>query len=229
MDATTLQSRIYAGYAQAAKRLGLSYAQYRPADAANPLATQTGSLLAAFNAEDMTYGKPNRYGDPVWYGLFDGRLTQAGDYLVGPGGTFFIASQQLHLPIQCIECNASIRLVRMAPNGVQGAVGAIGYSGLCDSPGESQDVLGVSPANNGGIFVGWPAAIFFGRGRLRNAQALPSSTPEQVGWWILLPHSVPVAIRTGDRLIDDRGRAFVINGAERTDLGWRLAAVEVHI
>lgn len=229
MDALTLQDRIYAGYAKAAKRVGLSYAQYRPSDAANPLTTPHGSLLAAFNAKDMTYGKPNRYGDPVWYGLFDGRLTQAGDYLVGPSGTFFIASQQLHLPIQCVECNGAIRLVRVAPNGAKVAVGAIGYSGLCDSPGESLDVLGVNPANNGGIFAGWPAAIFFGRGRLRNAQALPSSTPEQVGYWVLLPPSVPVAIRTGDRLIDDRGRAFVINGAERTDLGWRLAAIEVHI
>ncbi|MEF3066310.1 hypothetical protein [Pandoraea apista] len=222
MDAITLQNRIYAGYAQAAKRLGLSYAQFRPASAVNPLATQTGNLLAAFNAEDMSYGKPNRYGDPVWYGLFDGRLTQAGDYLVGPGGTYFIASQQLHLPIQCVECNGVVRASRVAS---QSGVGMVGYGGPCGEPGAGGDDYLIGDATG----AGWPASILLFGQREKSISGLPSSS-QQIGWRILLPKSVPLAVvfQASDTLSCNLGRRYVVQGAELTDMGWRLTTTELH-
>jgi hypothetical protein len=45
---------------------------------------------------------------------------------------------------------------------------------------------------------------------------------------IYLPPSVPVALLAGDRVIDDTGRALVIEGAELTRLGYRLQASEAH-
>ncbi|WAL81483.1 hypothetical protein OYT13_16720 [Pandoraea sp. XJJ-1] len=222
MDATTLQNRIYAGYAQAAKRLGLTYAQYRPASAANPLAVQQGTLLAALNAEDMTYGKPNRYGNPVWYGLFDGRLTQAGDYLVGAGGTFFIASQQLHLPIQCVECNVTVRVSRVA---TPAGVGAVGYGGPCGEPGAAGDNYLIGDATG----AGWPASILLFGQREKSISGLPSSS-QQIGWRILLPKSVPqsVIIQASDTVSCSLGRRYVVQGAELTDMGWRLTTTELH-
>ncbi|VVE85015.1 hypothetical protein [Pandoraea sputorum] len=222
MDAITLQNRIYAGYAQAAKRLGLSYAQFRPTAAANPLATQRGSLLVAFNAEDMSYGKPNRYGDPVWYGLFDGRLTQTGDYLVGPGGTFFIASQQLHLPIQCVECNVTVRVSRVA---AQTGVGAVGYGGPCGESGANGDSFLIGDASD----AGWPASILLFGQREKSVSGLPSSS-QQIGWRILLPKSVPqsVVFQASDTVSCSLGRRYVVQGAELTDMGWRLTTTELH-
>ncbi|BDD93533.1 hypothetical protein PanNE5_29730 [Pandoraea sp. NE5] len=222
MDATTLQSRIYAGYAQAAKRLGLTYAQYRPASAANPLAAQQSTLPAALNAEDMTYGKPNRYGNPVWYGLFDGRLTQTGDYLVGPGGTFFIASQQLHLPIQCVECNVRVRVSRVA---TPAGVGAVGYGGPCGEPGAAGDNYLIGDATG----AGWPASILLFGQREKSISGLPSSS-QQIGWRILLPKSVPqsVVIQASDTVSCSLGRRYVVQGAELTDMGWRLTTTELH-
>lgn len=209
MDATTLQSRIYAGYAQAAKRLGLTYAQYRPASAANPLAVQQGTLLAALNAEDMTYGKPNRYGNPVWYGLFDGRLTQAGDYLVGPGGTFFIASQQLHLPIQCVECNRTVSFFRPQQQVLDGENP---YGGTTDE-------------NQTPLMVGWPASVLQGTKGDKDGAVLPGDV--RMPWWsILLPAFPGVLLKSADIITDDIDRRYVISSAELTDLGWRLTAMQ---
>ncbi|WDZ97978.1 hypothetical protein Herbaro_09415 [Herbaspirillum sp. WKF16] len=223
MNAEKLQDKIYAGYGKAALRLGMDNVQFRPAGAGNPLATAGVTLKASFNAEDMKYGKANKYGNAVWWGLFDARLTQAGDYLVGPQGTFFIASQQLHLPIQCVQCNRRIALSRAA---TQSGVGAVGYGGPCGTAGD-QVVVG----EPGGSIAdtGWPASILLFGQRERSATGLPGSV-QQIGWRILLPASVPpgVVINAGDIITDDLGRRYACQGAELTDMGWRITSTELH-
>lgn len=230
MNAAQIHAKIYAGRGKAALRLGLVYNVYRPIQAANPLSNQILSINAAFNAGDNTYKSPNLPGDPIWYGDFDGRLTKAGDYLVCASSSqiYYVAAQQQLLPIICIDCNRSIRIARAAPLGSAGAVGALGYSGIADTSTESSDVLGVNPLNNNGTFIGWPCSMIFGKGRLRNPEALPSGTSEQMGWMVYLPISVPIDVGTGDRIIDDLGRMFVVNGAEQSDIGWRINAIEMH-
>ncbi|AQW28645.1 hypothetical protein ACJBUE_12780 [Ralstonia syzygii subsp. celebesensis] len=229
MNADQIHAKIYAGRAKAALRLGLDYNVFRPTGTGNPLSNQVATIKAAFNAGDNTYKSPNMPGDAFWYGDFDGRLTQPGDYLVHPVNPMdvkYIAAQQQLLPIICIDCNRTVRLSRAAPQGAPGAVGAVGYSGLCDSPTESVDVLGLNPANNGGTFVGWPCAILFG-GKSQAAVGLPGDVKNS-GWRILMPPSVPVVVRSGDILTDDLGKRYAVEGAEQSDIGWRINAQEVH-
>ena len=184
--------------------------------AASPLSNQIGTLKAAFNSGDSTYRAPNLPGDAIWYGDFDGRLTQPGDYLVrvADGQTYFVAAQQQLLPIVCIDCNRSVHITRQQ---TQAAVGAVGYGGMV--PANEVDVLGTSSAL-------WPASILFG-GKSQSAAGLPADVKNS-GWRILLPPSVPVVLKAGDIVIDDLSKRYAIDGAELTDLGWRINAQEVH-
>lgn len=228
MNADQINAKIYAGRGKVAKRLGISYDVYRPVRAGNPLTNQVATIKAAFNAGDGTYKKPNMPGDPIWFGDFDASITRAGDYLVNcfnKGDIRYIAAKQFLLPILIVECNRSVRLLRTKK---EQAVGYIGYSGVDYEVTENDDILGVAPDNNSGKFIGWPCSILFGKGQMKNAEPLPASSSEQVGWQILLPSSVPVLINADDRLIDDLGRKYSISGAEQTDLGWRIKAIEAH-
>ncbi|WP_045736800.1 hypothetical protein [Xanthomonas sp. MUS 060] len=228
MNGEQIQAKIYAGRAKVALRLGLDYGVMRPTQAANPLSNQIATFKAAFNAGDNTYRAADRSGSAVWHGDFDGRQTLPGDYLVrvSDGQTYYIASQQQLLPIVCIDCNRTVRISRPAPLGTAGVVGAVGYSGMCDAPAESVDVIGINPASNGGTFVGWPCSILFG-GRSRTAIGLPADVNNS-GWRILLPPSVPGVLYAGDIVTDDLGKRYVIEGVELTDMGWRIDAQEMH-
>lgn len=231
MNADKVNAKIYAGRGKAALKIGYDYKVMRPLVMSNPLTNQVNTIKAALNAGDNNYLKPNLYGKPIWFADLDGSKVKVGDYLINAANSsqiFFVAAMQSLLPIVCIDCNRSIRLARAAPLGAIGAVGAVAYSGMCDAPAESVDVLGLNPANNGGVFVGWPCSIQFGKGKLKNHDALAAGSDEQMGWQILLPASITSQIKTGDRMLDDSGRMFVVNRAEQTDLGWRLTAIEVH-
>ena len=126
MNGATIQARVWYGYAKSAAILGANYQFYRPAG--NILLEGGGNLLlesggnlreetqgfpgspvatlpVSLNAEDMKYGKPNKYGKATWYALVDGTSIEVGDYFVGPLGTFFIAAMQPLVPILVVECN----------------------------------------------------------------------------------------------------------------------------
>jgi hypothetical protein len=231
MRAEQIHAKIYAGRGKAALRLGVSYDVWRPAQAADPFTNQIATIKAAFNSGDNTYKMPNMPGEAYWFADIDGRLTKAGDYLThaeDPTNIKFIAGQQLLLPIVAVDCNRSVRLSRpVAPSGAA-AVGAMGYSGLCDSAAESVDMLGTSEKVTGGKMIGWPCSILVGKGSLKNSAALPAGTRNQMGWLILLPPSIPIVVNVGDRITDDLGRLYVVDQAEQTDLGWRIYATEVH-
>lgn len=222
MDSATLQNRIYKGYAKAAQRIGPTYTLYRPSTSTNPIVPGNviATLPASFNAEDMTYKKPNKYGHPVWYCLVDGTQTRPGDYLVNGNTTYFIAAMQLTLPIIAVDCNRRVRIGRMPPKNIPGDAG---YSGVVES--QETDVLGTS--GTGGSFVsGWPASILMG-GRSDKDSVLPSGVKSS-GVVILLPPSVPIVIKESDMIQDDLGREYAIYTAEQTDLGWRIQANEEH-
>lgn len=223
MDAATLQNRIYKGYAKAALRIGYLTDQYRPSSATNPLVVgnKINSFNASFNAEDMKYGKPNKYGHPTWFGLYDGSLTQVGDYLKNAhDGTFFIAAQQTNLPILLVQCNRSVQIGRMP---ALNSAGYKGYSGVVNNG--KTDVLGTSDAK-GNFVSGWPASILIA-GKSDKDPILPSSV-KLSGVTILLPVSVPIQIRESDVIQDDIGNEYSIYSVELTDLGWRLQANNEH-
>lgn len=212
MDAAKLQARIYAGYAAAAQRIGYPADQYRPGSAVNPLApaNHLRSLPVSFNAEDMGYKRPNKYGKPTWFGLLDGRLTQVGDYLVSQqDGTYFIAAQQTALPILLVQCNRTIDVLRPQQ---QSGVGAAAYGGNT-SAGETA------------LMRQWPASVLQGTKGEKNDAQLPGDVRSP--WWaILLPAFPGVTLRSADIITDDLARRYVISSAELTDLGWRITAMQ---
>lgn len=221
MDAATINARIYAGRGKAAQRIGYSYTVHRPVSAATALPAPIATIPAAFNAGDNKYAKPNEYGHPIWYADLDGRLVQPGDYLVRtdqPTDVYFVAGMQPLLPIIAIDCPRTVRVTVPVPTT---AIGAVGYSGICDTVGEMTTALGSNAA-------GWPCSITLGKGTQTAATHLPTGSTKQQGWQVLLPPSVPITINAGMRLIDDLGRKYDVVAAELSDLGWRIMANEDH-
>jgi len=211
MDGATLQARIYSGYTKAAQRIGLLFDLYRPTSSNNPTATgnKLATLLASFNNENFNYKDPNKYGNALWYGIFDGAQTKVGDYLVGASGTFFIAGMQPLLPILCVSCNHTINIVRTTQ---QNAVGAIGYGGD-------------TPTNETPIMTGWPASILIGGRARKNDVNLPGDV-DYPGWLILLPAYPGAQIKTRDIIADENNVRYIVIAGELTDLGWRIQATQ---
>ena len=215
MDGPSLQAKIYGGYAKAAQKIGLPYDLYRPLSAASPLGNKVSTLNAAFSSTpDYKFSKPNEYGDPVWSALLNDATTLTGDYLIGNNEKFFIAGKQFLSPVLAIECNRTVKIVRQAD---ETNIGVVDYGGSV--PSKEVEILGTTGAY-------WPASILIG-GKSQKGINLPADT-KQAGWRILLPPSVPVVLTYSDMVIDDLGRRYVIEAAELTDLGWRIAAVEQH-
>lgn len=220
MDGATLQAKIYAGYAKAAKVMGIAYDQYRPVSAALPLGNKVATVkMAVDSGRQYSFTSPNEYGDPTWLALIDDATVQTGDYLVGNNGglntnTYFIAGKQFLLPVLAIECDHAIRISRQVANT---SVGAVPYSGT--TAASEVNILGAPGAL-------WPASILLG-GKSQAGMSLPAGA-KQTGWRILLPPSVPVTIMASDIVTDDVGRRYLIDGAELTDLGWRINANELH-
>lgn len=213
MDAATLQNRIYKGYGKAALRVGYLAELFRPNDATAPLAeaNKVGMLHASFNAEDMGYKKPIKYGDPTVFGLFDGSVTQPGDYLrTSQDGTFFIAAQQTALPILLIKCNAVADFIQPQK---QSGVGALGYGGTTTD-------------NQTPVMTNWPCAIHAASKGDRMDMVLPGDT--KTPWFnIYVPAILAVTLRAGDIVKDNLNRRYTISSAERSDLGWRINAAQV--
>ena len=214
MDGATLQSKVYSGYAKAAKRIGLAHDVYRPADPLNPLAAaaKIATLPAHFRVDDR-FARPNVYGKALWLAYVDGSQLQVGDYLVraglfGPvpaGKTLFVAAMQALLPILCVECNRVVSIGRVdAPAGV----GALAYNG--DAPGTEASYM-----------AGWPASILQGPKGEKNEVGLPGDVRQP--WWVcLLPAWPGLTIEPSDIVTDDLGRRYITSVCELTDLGWRL-------
>lgn len=213
MDARLLQTKIYQGYAKAAKRLGYQCDVFRPAGSGNPLAlvNRIAGVLVSVNAKDFTYSKPNLYGSPIYYGMYDGSVTLPGDYLVrvSDGSIYFVAAQQPHLPIALVECNRTVSVYRPQQ---QTGIGAQGYGGDTD-------------ANETPLMLSWPASLLQGPKGEKSETHLPGDARN--AWAaVLMPAFAGVVLRSDDILIDDLARRFVLSSVELTDLGYRMTAMQ---
>src|SRR5450830_590971 len=209
MESAKLQSKIYKGYGQAAKRIGPINTVYRATSALAAMGQTVAAINASFNSEDMTYSRPNKYGKPTWFGLFDGTLVRVGDYLVGEQGAFFVAQMQLTLPILMVQCNRTVNFLR-AP--AAAGVGALGYGGITEE-------------NEQTLMSGWPASVLQGTKGEKGDAVLPADT--KTPWWnILVPAYPGVVLRSSDIATDDLDRRYTISSAELTDAGWRLTAMQ---
>ena len=212
MDPYTLQDRISRGMGTAARAAGFPYDAYRPISADAPLAPEHRFLRlpALFNARDPRFGQASAYGRPAWFGVFDSAYTRPGDYLVGPGGIFFVAAQEHLLPPLCILTNATLGVARPA---VASTPGLHDYSGA------------ISAGTTVPVLVAWPASLLAASG---GGQAVLPSDGRPGSWTMLLP-PCPYDIRTSDVVTDDRSRTFVVATAERTSLGYRITATQATV
>lgn len=192
--------------------LGLPYDHYRPATANNP--TTAGNLLGSVGAWITPDNKgmastAQGYGKPVWYGWFDPTVTQVGDYLIGPLGTFFIASQFVPEPMQLINCNHTATITAAAPISTFGA--STNYGG---------DIRTTETP----IAAGWPCSILQGtKGEVGNAK-LPGDV--KMPWSSILLPAIPGVIIRNDQIItDENGFRHITSSCELSDLGWRISAM----
>jgi len=209
MRPAELQDRLYKGMNAAARAIGVDTYAYRPSSPVDPLnaANRFLRLRAAFSAEDGRFQHPNKYGDALWYGVFDAAYTRPGDYLVQDDTTWFIAAQQRLLPVLCVQTNRVVSFFRPAAPSVAGI----------------NDYGGIITATNSPLMIGWPASVLGATGRGHPEAELPADVSMPC-WTLLLPAWQNVVLLPSDLIADDLGRSAVVAAAELTDLGWRVTA-----
>jgi hypothetical protein len=207
MDPTELQDRIYRGLNAAARAIGADTDAYRPSGLSDPLTPVNRflRLRAAFTTDDGSFAHPNKYGDALWYGVFDAAYTRHGDYLVQEQATWFVAVQQRLLPVLCVQTNRVVSFLRPA---APSSTGVNTYGGMTD-------------ATNTPLLTNWPASVLGAAGRGHPESDLPSDSSIPY-WTVLLPAYAGVTLRPSDLLTDDLGRTAVVAAAELSDLGWRI-------
>lgn len=166
------------------------------------------TLKVSLNAEDMKYGRPNKYGKATWYALVDGTDLDVGMYFKGDGGTFFIATMQALLPILVVECNRLVSIWRPFSAGQDG-----------------QAPYGGNTSKNETLLIsGRPCSILQGTKGEKSEAQLPGDARSP--WWTILIPEVGVDIRLDDIMKDDRGVRYVLSSIELTDAGYRCTAMQ---
>ena len=211
------QDYMYSWFAAGAAQLGPVFSYYRPSGTGNPVdpANLIGTLPVALSADSLSFKAPNLYGKAVWEGMWDGRLTQVGDYFVGPSGTYFVAAQQMLLPPVAVECNAIASFLRPHSS---------------DDVGEIEEYGGDDASAEDALESGWPCSLLTkSRGEKSDAN-LPDDV--KVPWFeLLLPAVSGVTLKYNDVIncTDLVGgtnpQRFKVSSAEKTDMGWRILAM----
>lgn len=216
MDAARLQTKVSAGYAKSAQRIGYAFTVYRPSAATNPIVSGNivGSPInAAFTprAAGFNFEITSDYTKPLFHGLFDATNLHVGDYLVCAGhGSYFLIGKPDLAPNLCVECNNVISVLRPQ--------GAGGY-GLASS------YMGDTSGTEAPLISSWPASVIYeARGKNSGAQLpLDDVKPYFV---ILLPALSGVDIRTSDIITDANApsRRYLVTATELSPYGWRMLA-----
>lgn len=205
MNSRKIQDRLYWGLGRAARFIGQTADAFRPAGAFEPLAAENRFLRlpALFEPPSRSGKRANGYGEPLWYGVFDGSYTKPGDYIVVGAKRYFIASQDPMLPILCVLTNRTISIYQQTS---QPGSSYAGYTG--------RDAVAV--------MAGWPASVLDETRAAKSPTDLP--TDQAIPYWtVLLPAVNGVVLVPGLLTIDDLGRRGSITGTELTELGWRLS------
>ena len=163
-------------------------------------------MHAAFTPRRGSVLTSNVYGDALWHGIFDAAYTRAGDYLLQPDRTLFIATQQGLAEPLCVQTNRIVTIARAIPPGTLGA----------------NDYGGHIQGNTVVLLKDWPASVLGVNDRGNPTAGLPSDVSVPY-WTVLMPASQGVILQTGDLFADDLGRSAIVASSELTELGWRLA------
>lgn len=108
-----VQERIFYGYGKAAQKIGEDFNQYRAPNGIVPISPANLIQPLKMSANiSWDYMKANKYGNSIWQLIIDGSQVEPGDFLINGNREFFVTAKQPLLPINGVECNARVSLVR---------------------------------------------------------------------------------------------------------------------
>jgi hypothetical protein len=210
-----------------------------PLDQSNLL----GTILAGFNIDVNLYKNPNKFGNSLWNVMADGSQLQNYDYLVAanfiglsgggnlllanggrliiqPSGdssdlkTFYVSDMQPLVPIQAVECNRIVTVIR--PTQPLPAGGPTGYGGYVQN----------DPSTFTVVMQDCPASVLQDSKGRSNPISLPTSALKAYVK-VYLPFLGETFLQTGDLINTDLNVSYQIQQAELTDQGWRIIAQEL--
>lgn len=228
MNGEQINQKIRYGYAKAAAKLGSPYELYRattpftPIDPDNLIGT-----LPMVASQDWSWMKANRPGNAIWFACIDGQESseplsaQEDDYLVGNYKTYFVLTKEYQLPMQVVECNKVVNIIRPFQSATAGYDG--GYAGY-----EEADA---TP-----LMENMPISLLINRAGRQAESKLPTDTL-QPSWIALMPNIGETDLRTGDIIVGlenldnmpgivSTSDRFIISAAEETEFGWRLTCLQ---
>lgn len=200
MKGDILQALIYKGYAKEAAKVGTEYALYRggPMTPIQPN-NYYGTIPCWFIADEK--GKvANKYQTPTWTLRADGNVLQLFDILVGDFGTFYVASMQPNLPMECIRCNATMAAGRLV----------YGVDPVTGSP--TQTVVNYA--------VGVPVFKQYRREDIRRDPITGQEIGNAITHWrafIPLPNDT---VKQGDMLSDENSISYTVDAPDFTSAGY---------
>lgn len=220
MDGATLSTKVFAGYGKAASRVGRRMDVYRAQTPDDPLNVNNviATINAAFTihgASNFSFDKPSDYNNPLYHGLFDPTGLDAGDYLVDPSGQtrpFFLASITPAMPPLIVSCNRTLSFYVISK---AQPLGLGGYAPAQASTTENSDTA---------LMTNWPVSL------LRRGTAWYQYLPSDTGsgsFYILCPVFPGVVLRSAMIAVDEDGNRYALEGVEKSDLGWRIEALQL--
>lgn len=217
MDGPGIDQKIRFGYYKASQKLGKSFDLYRSPNTITPLnpLNLQGIVKCVFTIA-WDWMKANKPGNAIWYALTDGRNSSGilnvreCDFLVDSAQTFFVLAKQYQMPMLAVECNTRIRILRPDQNIGPGVQAYAGYT----------------PPGSHILVDEMPASSLLDRTGEKAITKLPTDT-RQSSWIVLMPKIDNTAIKTGDIIIDNVGRNYIITLAEQTDFLWRMKATQM--
>lgn len=232
MDGYQINQKVRYGYAKASYKLGINYDLYRTNNSAiDPLdpANLVGQILMQPVLEVTVAGwlQANKPGNSLWKLVVDGQDSTyplsvvVKDFLVGPD-IFYVISKQNQLPVQGIECNKIVDIIRPYQYSDPGGGGYAGYL----------------PSTSAILMQNVPCSFLINGKGYRSPSKLPTDTIQPT-WIVMIANLNQVNLRTGD-IVVSKGEAslfnsgndpvienYVIIANEETEFGWRLTVSQV--
>lgn len=215
IDLTTTTGLGAIGPRLVAQTIGVPYDHYRPAadgaiaalDPANKLAAPLRVWLTV-DPKGMATQAPVKP-LPIWYGSFDPAQAQVGDYIVGPGGTYFISTMALPAPMSLTFCSSVVTVTRRA----------------LGTPGPS--FRGGVASHADVVATQFPCFIGLSTRRDQDELHLPGAIKAQ-NITLALPPTVPGELRAGDMVETTEAppKLYTLQGASLGPAGWAAAAIE---
>ena len=211
MDGVRLADRLAYGAGCAARRVGFRHDAYRPDGPEAPieLSKRFLRLAVAFVLPGGSVSAPSGFGVPFRQAWADWSYLRAGDYLVGPEGTVFVAAIEPPKPMLVVMTNTVVTLARP---------GAPILAGL-------NQYGAILPGTESILVRGFPASLLVGGIDDRTKAGLPDDT-KIPGFTALLPRVDGVSPHVADLVLNEAGARFVVTAVEELAATWRLALIQ---